>query len=78
MSNHAASIVNVHALRPRSKQEPLTEYRPIRLSEADLLRVGVIQREMLRAQGKPKRGVNFAQAARKAIQFYATYLEARK
>jgi hypothetical protein len=31
---------------------------------------------MLRAQGKPKRGVNFAQAARKAIQFYATYLEA--
>lgn len=76
MSSHAASIVNVHALRPRSKKEPLTEYRPIRLSEADLLRVGTIQRAMLRAQGKPKRGVNFAQAARKAIQFYASYLEA--
>lgn len=69
-----SSVVNTHAPRPRSRKEPLTEYRPIRLSEEDLQRVGIIQRDMLRVQASPKRGVNFAQAARKAIQWYASYL----
>jgi hypothetical protein len=71
-------VNNVHAARPRTKSKPFPHYRPIRLADADLENIGKIQRHMLRAQSRPKSGVNFAQAVRAAVEHYAAHLQATK
>jgi hypothetical protein len=74
-------VNNVHAARPQPKKKSddlrRIHYRPIRLTDADLINVGAIQRAMLKAQSKPKSGVNFAQAVRTAVEFYAAHLKAK-
>jgi hypothetical protein len=74
MTTRLPDINNVNASRPRTKGKPFPHYRPIRLSDADLKAINTIQVLSIKAQGKPKTAINFAQATRLAIHAHAARL----